>query len=86
MPDHQPSERELPQTGLLSSSDVYRINSTASKIGGVFQIALAEARDEALWIASVCRDLLRDNDRLRVENEGLRERMRRQEALKSGER
>ena len=63
---------DLPQTGLLTSSEVYRINSTAHKIGEAFGRARSEARDEALWLSAVCGRLLRDNDRLRIENERLR--------------
>lgn len=60
---------ERPNRGLLSSSEVYRINSTAAKIGEAFGSARHEAMMEALWLADVCRELLRDNDRLRVVNE-----------------
>ncbi len=61
-----------PNTGLLSSSDVFRIESTAHKIGLVFDAARTELRDEALWLSAKCRELLDDNNRLRVENEKLR--------------
>lgn len=64
-----------PNTGLLDSSQVYRINSTAHKINVAFEGARREARDEALWLSAVCRQLLDDNDRLRVENERLRRKL-----------
>jgi regulator of replication initiation timing len=58
---------------------VWRINSTALKINVAFEDARAafdsarsSARDEALWLSAKCRDLLADNDRLRIENEKLR--------------
>lgn len=70
-PATQP-EHERPQAGAVSSSELWRINSTAHKINEAFDKARAEARDEALWLASMCQMLLRDNDRLRIENERLR--------------
>lgn len=63
---------DLPQTGAVSSSELYRMQSTAHKIGTVFEAARIEARDEALWLSSMCNKLLLDNDRLRKELESLR--------------
>jgi hypothetical protein len=54
------------------SSEVWRINSTALKINEAFDSARSAARDEALWLSAKCRELLADNDRLRIENEKLR--------------
>jgi regulator of replication initiation timing len=68
---------ELPQTGLLSSSDVFRINKTAAKVGDVFDEARREARDECMWLSNVCRLLLQDNNRLRIENDALKKRAER---------
>jgi hypothetical protein len=63
---------DRPNQGALGSSDVWRINSTALKINEAFDSARSAARDEALWLSAKCRELLADNDRLRIENEKLR--------------
>ena len=62
---------DRPNTGALTSSEVFRINSTAFKVREVFDKAAGEARDEALWLSAICRQLLADNDRLRIEIERL---------------
>lgn len=69
-------ETEKPQVGFLTSEAVFRINSTAWKINEAFEAARREARDEALWLSNKCRELLDDNERLRVENEKLRAKLK----------
>jgi regulator of replication initiation timing len=66
------SDKERPSVGALDSTIEWRINSTAMKITQAFEAARTEARDEALWLSSICRKLLDDNDRLRLENSDLR--------------
>lgn len=68
-----------PNAGALDSSTLYRMNSTAHKIGDVFEKARIEARDEALWLSSVCQKLLHDNDRLRIELERAKTKLSRYE-------
>lgn len=60
-------DRERPSQGALTSSEMYRMNSTAHKVGDVFNDARREARDECLWLSALCQRLLEDNDRLRLE-------------------
>lgn len=72
---------ERPNRGAVDSSTVFRINSTAWKINEAFDKARGEARDEALWLSSVCRMLLDDNDKLRLELERLKAKMDRQGGL-----
>lgn len=69
---------ETPNQGLLTSSEVYRIDSTASKVGDAFDHARREARDECLWLSAVCHRLLADNNRLRIENERQRRQLEKQ--------
>ena len=61
-----------PNRALFGTTEMFRVNSVAGKILDIFDIARREARDEALWLAAATRDAMRDNDRLRVENERLR--------------
>lgn len=66
---------DKPNRGLLDSTIEWRINSTAHKINDAFNKARIEARNEALWLSARCRELLDDNNRLRVENERLKEKL-----------
>lgn len=61
------TQAERPQVGLLSSEAVWRINSAPTKVSNLFEIARAEARDECLWLSAVCRQLILDNDALRIQ-------------------
>lgn len=70
--DLSSAPQERPDRHLFDSTTEWRINSTADKINRAFNAARIEARDEALWLSSICRGILRDNDRLRIEAEGLR--------------
>lgn len=65
------NKRNPPNQGLLTSEAVWRINSAPMKVKDAFDEARKEARDECLWLAAVCRELVDDNDRLRRMNEQL---------------
>lgn len=64
-------DRVKPNRSAVDSTQEWRINSTAMKVNEAFNRARAEARDECLWLSKVCRELLNDNDRLRIANEAL---------------
>lgn len=77
-----------PAVGSLSSSDVYRINSTAAKINESFEEARQAARDEALWLSGICRQLLAENDSYRSFNEVLKaenDELKRRSGVRSSE-
>lgn len=69
------ASESAPNTGLLDSSERYRINSVPATIKEITQATKVLLNSEALWLAATCRRLLQDNDRLRVENEALRKRI-----------
>lgn len=73
---------DKPQQGAVDSTVEFRINATAWKVNEAFEKARIEARDECLWLSKVCRMLLEDNNRLRIENERNKKKITEFERLK----
>ncbi len=70
-PEAAIADRVKPNRSAVDSTQEWRINSTAMKINDAFNRARIEARDECLWLSMVSRELLHENDRLRIANDAL---------------
>lgn len=72
---------ERPTNGFGDSTLLWRVNSTSHKVNDAFDKARIEARDECLWLSNVCRQMITENDELRIKVSKMRDQI---DELKKG--